>query len=114
MPGTPSRSLTKSPLALAREALAAGQEALPPQSCEYSRKDYTQAQLFAILALRQFFRTDYWGIARILVEMSDLRAALGLGKVPHYSTLCYAEIRLLKKGPSRGSSTRSSPGPSNS
>ncbi len=114
MPAKPPRSLTKSPLALAREALAAGQRALPPQSCRYSRKDYTQAQLFAILALKQFFRTDYRGIARLLAEFAELRQALGLSKVPHYSTLCYAEVRILKKGASPGSWMPSSRGPSGS
>ncbi len=114
MPANPHRSMTKSPLALAREALAAGQRALPPQSCRYSRKDYSQAQLFAILALKQFFRTDYRGIARLLADFSELRQALGLSKVPHYSTLCYAETRILKKGESPASWTRSSRGPGGS
>lgn len=31
-------------------------------------------------------------------EWSDLREVLGLLRVPHYSTLCYAERRLLKGG----------------
>ena len=34
-----------------------------------------------------------------------LREALGLERVPHYSTLCYAERRLLKKGALLASST---------
>jgi len=34
----------------------------------------------------------------MLQDFSDLRSARGLKKVPHYSTLCYAEARLLKKG----------------
>ena len=93
------RSLTKSPVALCREALAVAQEALPSYSSSYSRKEYTQHQLFAILVVRQFFRTDYRGICRLLEDLSDLREVLGLKKVPHYSTLCYAEKRLLKKGP---------------
>lgn len=92
------RSLTKSPVALCREALEAAQQTLPPYSCSCSCKKYTQHQLFAILVLRQFFRTDYRGICRLLEDLSDLREVLGLKKVPHFSTLCYAEQRLLKKG----------------
>lgn len=92
------RSMTKSPVALAREALKIGQEALPPYSSHFSRKDFTQPQLLAILVLKQFFKTDYRGIIRFLQDLSDLRSALGLEKVPHYSTLCYAEKRLIKKG----------------
>lgn len=93
------RSLSKSPLSVAREALAAAQKALPDYSCAVSRHDFTQHQLFAILALRKFMDLDYRGIVVTLREWSDLRELLGLGKVPHYSTLCYAEERLLKGGP---------------
>jgi hypothetical protein len=92
------RSMTKSPIALAREALQAGQQALNPYSCKYSPHRYTQAQLFALLVLRQFFKTDYRGVIQLLHDFSDLRNILQLPRIPHYSTLCYAEQRLLKKG----------------
>ncbi len=92
------REMTKSPLALAKEALKVAQDALAPYSSPFSPKIFTQPQLFAILALRQFFKTDYRGIAQMLNDFSDLRKVLGLKKTPHYSTLCYAEQRLLKKG----------------
>jgi len=91
------RSMTKSPLAVAREALAVAERSLPLYSSPYSRRDFTQHQLFAILVLRYFFRMDYRGIVQLLGEFSDLRELLGLAKIPHYSTLCYAEERLLKK-----------------
>ncbi len=92
------RSMTKSPVALAKEALKVARGALPAYSSRFSKKQFTQAQLFAILALRQFFKTDYRGIVQMLHDFSDLRKALKLKKVPHYSTLCYAQKRLLKKG----------------
>jgi hypothetical protein len=92
------RSTTKSPLALAREALAVAERALPKYSHPNSPQDFTQHQHFAILVLRQFLGTDYRGMARLLTEWSDLRTVLGLLRVPHYSTLCYAERRLLKGG----------------
>lgn len=92
------RSMTKSPLALARAALDIVQKAIPPRSSKYSRHDYTQHQLFVILTLRQFIKTDYRGIIQILKDWSDLRQILNLKKIPHYSTLCYAEQRLIKKG----------------
>lgn len=97
------RSTTKSAVALAREALRAARRGLPKYSHPNSRKEYTQHQHFAILTLRQFFRTDYRGIVQLLFEWSDLRKALGLTQVPHYSTLCYAEQRILKGGASRPS-----------
>ena len=89
------------------EALRLAQDALPPYSATRSRKDFTQHQLFAVLALKTFFRTDYRGVAQLLADFSDLREDLGLTKVPHYSTLCYAAARLLKKG--RSSSSSSAP-----
>jgi hypothetical protein len=92
------RRMTKSPVRLAREALVVAERALPAYSAVHSPKKFTQPQLFAILVLRQFFKTDYRGIVALLADMSDLRDALGLEGVPHYSTLCYAEQRLLKRG----------------
>jgi len=96
--------MTKSPRAVAQEALRLAQDTLPPYSAVRSRKDFTQHQLFAILALKTFFKTDYRGIAQLLTDLADLRKDLGLTKVPHYSTLCYAAARLLKKGRSSSSS----------
>ena len=92
------RAMTKSPVAVACEALGVGRKGLPPYSSPFSKKDFTQPQLFAILVLRQFFKTDYRGVVEMLHDFSDLRTVLELKKVPHYSTLCYAEKRLLKKG----------------
>ena len=97
--------MTKSPRAVAQEALRLAREALPSYSSVKSRKDFTQHQLFAVLALKTFFKTDYRGIAQLLTDLADLRKDLGLTKVPHYSTLCYAAGRLLKKGRSSSSST---------
>ena len=64
--------MTKSPLAVAREALAVGEHSLPAQASKFSRKDYTLAQLFALLVLRKFFRTDYRGVVAIVREWSEL------------------------------------------
>ena len=91
--------MTKSPLAFAREALEAARAALPAYSSKYSRKDFTQHQLFAVLALMTFLRTDYRGIEAQLGEWSDLRDALGLVKVPDYSTLQKFLARLKKSTP---------------
>ena len=74
--------MTKSPVALAREALRIAQKALPSYSHRFSPKTFTQAQLFAILVLRQFFKTDYRGVIHLLQDFADLRAVLGLTKVP--------------------------------
>jgi hypothetical protein len=96
--------MTKSPRAVAREALRLAREALPAYSSKYSRKDYTQHQLFAVLALKTFLRTDYRGVVAFLADFADLRDDIGLTRVPDHSTLCYAEQRLLKRGTSSSSS----------
>lgn|SRR5262245_148278 len=90
--------MTKSPLAVAREALAIGERSLPAQANKFSRKDYTLAQLFALLVLRKFFRTDYRGIVTIVGEWAELQQTLGLVKVPDHSTLWHVERKLLEKG----------------
>jgi hypothetical protein len=92
------RSTTKSALALARTALKTARSCLPTYSCPKSRHDFTQHQLFACLVLMQFLKTDFRGIAALLAEWAELRHVLALKKVPHYSTLCYARRRLLKRG----------------
>ncbi len=89
--------MTKSPLAFTREALAAARAAVPAYASKYSRKDFTRHQHLAILALKQFLRTDYRGVAAHLADWSDLRAELGLGKVPHFTTLQKVAARLKKK-----------------
>jgi len=90
--------MTKSPRAVVQEALRVARGAIPAYSSKFSRKDFTQHQLFALLALKTFLKTDYRGLIQILVDFRELRDDLGLDKVPHYSTLCKAVQRLLKKG----------------
>lgn len=97
---------TRDPIALARVALKVGEAAFEPYSHPKSPHKYTQAQLFAMLALKQFFGRDYRGLVAWLATWAELREVLGLKRVPHYSTLCYAERRLLKKGAPLDSLTR--------
>ena len=88
------RAMTKSAVRLARTALAVGEEALPRYAARTSRHDYTQAQLFALLVVKHFLRTDYRGVVALAAEWGELRRALKLARVPHYSTLCDAARRL--------------------
>jgi len=88
---------TKDPIKLVKVALEAGSKTLAPYSHAKSPQKYRQEQVFAILVLRQFYRLDYRGIVAMLKDWTELREAIGIKKVPHYSTLCYAEDRILKK-----------------
>ena len=59
---------SKSPKKDALAALKIGEEALPEYAHRFSPKRYTQAQIFACLVLKTFFKTDYRGIAAILED----------------------------------------------
>jgi hypothetical protein len=108
MDTTQRRVATRSPVALARTALRVAADAIPAYASKYSKKDFTQHQLLAVLALEQFFKTDDRGVVALLADLSDLRDALGLSKVPHHTTLFHARRRLAKKGALAACSARSS------
>jgi len=98
--------MTKSPRPVLKEALRVARDAMEPYSSKFSRRDYTQHQHFALLALKTFLKTDYRGLMEFLKDFSELRQDLGMETVPHYSTLCKALQRLLKKGSLFFSSSR--------
>jgi hypothetical protein len=88
-------TLTKSPLRVAREALAVAHRRLRAYAHKFSPKKFTQPQLFACLVLKTFLKTDYRGLVAHLADHSDLRAVLGLEVVPHFTTPQKASRRLL-------------------
>jgi hypothetical protein len=90
-------TLSKSPLRVARRAVAAAAAVLPPYAHVNSPRKYTQPQLFACLVLKTFLKTDYRGLVAHLADHSDLRAALGLATVPHFTTPQKASRRLLRR-----------------
>jgi transposase len=88
---------TKSPLTIARLALELAERCYPSYSCPKSPRRFTQPQLVACLVVKEFLRLDYRGVQQTLLEWSDLRKVLGLTKVPHFTSLCSAHKRLLRK-----------------
>lgn len=90
--------MTKSPLKLVKVAYRAAEQALPAYSSHFSRKTFTQPQLFACLALKAFLRTDYRGVVTVLQDCPSLGEAIGLRGVPHFTTLQKSEKRLLRSG----------------
>src|ERR1700677_4616987 len=88
----------KSPLELAKTAMAEAREAIPQYSSRFSRHDYTQHQLYALVALRRLLKTDYRGLEATLRDWTELRDALGLSRVPDHSTIQRAARRLKGKG----------------
>lgn len=77
-------------------ALKAGQAVFSDYSHVYSPHKFTQPQLFACLVLKDFEKKDYRGVCQLLEDCTDLRDAIGLKTVPHYTTLQKASRRLLK------------------
>jgi len=92
---------SKSPKAVARAALVAAQRVLPFYTHPNSPKKFTQHQLFACLVLKNFFKTDYRGIVAQLADHPELREALCLNSVPHFTTLQKASRHLLASAPVR-------------
>ncbi len=88
----------KSPVAIMRAAHALGQQLFDEQSHKFSRKDFTLAQLFACLALREHQKKSYRGVEALLIDCSDLRDAVGLAGAPDHNTIWRAFEHLVKPG----------------
>ncbi len=88
---------SKSTLTVARMALEAAQQAVAEYSHIKSPRKFTQPQLLACLIIKELRGLDYRGIHVMLSEWSDLRQILGLQHIPHFTTLCAASKRLLRK-----------------
>lgn len=86
---------SKSPKAVTLAALATARRALPEYAHRYSPKKFTQHQLFACLVLKNFWKTDYRGLAAHLEDHPTLCALLELRVVPHFTTFQKAAHRLL-------------------
>jgi hypothetical protein len=63
-------------------------------SSRFSRKDFTLHQLYAILSLKEYLNVDYRTLVEILKIYPELKRALGIKKIPHYSTLAHAHKRI--------------------
>ncbi len=86
---------SKSPRSVAICAYEVAKQSLPSYSSKFSPRFYSQPQLFALLILKQFFKTDYRGLIAIIEDSSDLKEVLELKEIPHYTTLQKAAKRLL-------------------
>ena len=85
-------------VAVAEEALAEAAESMPKYAHPFLGKDFTQHQLYAMVVLRRFLKTDVKGLIEALSHSPDLVEALGIDKIPDYATLFHAEERLVRKG----------------
>jgi hypothetical protein len=68
---------------------------LPEHSCKFSRHDFTLAQLFACLVVREFFGLSYRRTEALLADSPSWLADIGLAKAPDHNTLWRAFDALL-------------------
>jgi len=87
---------SKSPRKVLKLAHQLGREILPAYGSHFSRKDFTNAQLFACLVLREHQRKSFRGVEALLVDSPQWLADIGLSKAPDHNTLCRAFDRFMK------------------
>lgn len=87
---------TKSPSEVLVWALLVGEGTLRTYWHKHAPKKFTVPQLFACLVLKEFLRADYRKVWTLLRECPELGAAIGLERVPHFTTLQQAAARLLE------------------
>jgi len=92
---------SKSPKDVLVTAFRVAQRSLKTYSHRCSPKKFTQHQLFAVLVLKNFLKTDYRGVVKHLRDCGTLADAIELNKIPHFTTLQKASRRLLKAAPVR-------------
>ncbi len=86
---------SKSPLQVLLMAYQVGQATLRTYTHRFSPKKFTQPQLFAALVLKEFLQFDYRKLSQFFLDTPEFRTAIGLHKVPHFTTFQKAARRLL-------------------
>lgn len=87
---------SKSPRKVLRLAHELARQALPDHDSRFSRHDFTNAQLFACLVLREHQRKSFRGVEALLRDSPTWRADIGLSKTPDHNTLCRAFDRFVR------------------
>ncbi len=82
-------------LPIARVALQVATQVLPPYRTRFSKHQFTQPQLLAVLCLMRYEDWTFREAETRLREHQELRAALQLPAVPDYTTL-YRFLRRLE------------------
>jgi len=72
-----------------------GRRILPEHACKFSRRDFTFAQLFACLALREFYGLSYRRTEQLLRDSPQWLADIGLCVAPDHNTLWRAFDAIL-------------------
>lgn len=86
---------SKSPRKVLKLAHSLAEQVLAAYDSRFSRKDFTNAQLFACLVLREHQKKSFRGVEALLVDSPSWLADIGLGKAPDHNTLCRAFDRFM-------------------
>jgi hypothetical protein len=92
---------SKSPRKVLRLAHELAGQVLPAYASRFSRKDFTNAQLFACLVLREHQKKSFRGVEALLADSPQWLADIGLAKAPDHNTLDRAFGRFMKPGLAR-------------
>lgn len=71
---------------VATAALKSAQKCMAAYGSHFSRHDFTQRQLLVILVLKTLQKTTYRGICNFLEASPPVCEAIGLKKIPHFTT----------------------------
>ena len=63
------------------------QREIAKYSGKFSKKTYTQHQLITIGVLKIYLNQDYRGITDLLAASEDIRTAINLKEIPHFTTI---------------------------
>jgi len=87
----------RSTLELMRRAHDLGRRVWPGFAGRFSRRDFTRAQLFACLVVREALRLSYRRAEAFLADVPQWLAEVGLARAPDHNTLWRAFASLLTK-----------------
>jgi transposase len=87
---------SRSPWTVMRVAHELAECVLPDHASRFSRHDFTLAQLFSCLVVREQLQVSYRKIESILAD-TDWCRRLGMKRVPDHSTLCRAFRHIVVK-----------------
>lgn len=79
-----------------RRAYSLGQRVWPAHDSRFSRRDFTQPQLFACLVVREWLRLSYRKTEAFLLDVPDWLVTIEMAGVPDHNTLWRAFGSLLK------------------
>jgi hypothetical protein len=60
---------------------------IPLYSSKFSRKDYNQHQLLALLVFKEYLGARYREIIELIEVMNMIQIHLGIARIPHFTTL---------------------------